>query len=205
MNYEHTPGLDVIQSYFDPDYIGTCIDVGASDGYHGNMTQMFELKGWETLCIEPNPVYYNHCSMIRKTTSMYAVGATDENGITFTVFDVGGGNLSAISGLSTEQRLVESHKHLITNTYDIMVNVRTLDTIIEEVFSFVDVIDFVSIDTEGTELDVLRGFDIEYWKPKLFVIENNFDEPYLAEYLETFGYVRDKREHVNDFFVRRDF
>jgi FkbM family methyltransferase len=62
-------------------------------------------------------------------------------------------------------------------------------------------IDFVSIDTENTELDVLKGFDIKRWKPKLFVIENNFDEPFIAEYLKEFGYERVKRVAVNDFFV----
>ena len=63
-------------------------------------------------------------------------------------------------------------------------------------------IDFVSIDTEGTELEVLMGFDINRWKPRLFIIENNFDEPKLADYLKDFGYKFSQRLGVNDFFVR---
>lgn len=60
----------------------------------------------------------------------------------------------------------------------------------------------VSIDTENTELDVLKGFDINRWKPKLLVIENNYDESFIADYLKPFGYVRDRRVGGNDFFIQ---
>ena len=203
MNYERIPELDIISSYFDDGYVGTCIDIGASDGYHGSMSLKFELAGWDVLCVEPNPIYYSRCASIRENVSDYAVGSENEDGVSFTVYNVGGGNLSAISGLQTDERLVESHSHLIVDTYDIEVSVRTLDYIIEEQFSHVNNIDFVSIDVEGTELDVLHGFDIERWMPRLFVIENNFEEDHLLNYLSQFGYEKQTRHNVNDFYVRR--
>lgn len=202
MNYEHIPELDIIKSYFPTGYIGTSIDVGAMDGFHGNNSHMFELQGWDVLCVEPNPIYAHQCKLIRKNVSDFAVGAKNENAIEFSVFDVGGGNLSAISGLRTDQRLVDAHSHLITRQYTIKVSVRTLDYIIQNHFSHIDKIDFVSIDTEGTELDVLRGFDILRWMPTLFIIENNFEEPEISQYLAEFGYVRDRRETINDFYIK---
>lgn len=212
--YEHVPENDIIDAYFGPDYIGTCIDIGASDGFAGNNTLLYELRGWDVLCIEPNPVYYNQMktgrvfqSMLttpRKNICNYAVGETNENDIEFYVFDVGGGNLSAVSGLSPDDRLIDSHKHLISNEYTIQVKLRTLDTIIQEHFSHITQIDFVSIDTEGTELQVLKGFDIEKWKPPVFIIENNFEESHLIDYLTNFGYIKHHRHHMNDFYVRED-
>ena len=62
-------------------------------------------------------------------------------------------------------------------------------------------IDFLSIDTEGTELEVLMGFDINRWKPRLFVIENNFGESKFSDYLRDFGYKFSQRIGVNDFFI----
>jgi FkbM family methyltransferase len=172
------------------------------DGYHGSNTHMFELYGWDVLCVEPNPIYAEKCRLIRKNVSDFAVGSENRNGVDFTVFDVGGGNLSAISGLRTDERLVDSHKHLITNKYSIKISVRTLDTIISQQFSHVESIDFVSIDTEGTEIDVLKGFDIQRWNPTLFVIENNFNESTVGDYLASYGYRLDRREQINDFYIR---
>ena len=37
-----------------------------------------------------------------------------------------------------------------------------------------------------------------------FVIENNFNESHLEDYLIQFGYKKDNRRHVNDFYVRGD-
>ena len=47
-------------------------------------------------------------------------------------------------------------------TEDIKVSTRTLDYCIENYYKY-DKIDFLDIDTEGTELDVLKGFDINRW------------------------------------------
>ncbi len=117
----------------------------------------------------------------------------------FTIFDLGN-NQSAISSLSVDQRLVDSHTHLIKNNFTTKVNVRTLDFILDEL-KFDKKIDFLSIDTEGTEIEVLKGFDIKKWKPKLLVIENNFNDPEIEKYLSTFGYIKNKRIEVNDFYI----
>jgi O-antigen/teichoic acid export membrane protein len=63
-------------------------------------------------------------------------------------------------------------------------------------------IDFISIDTENTELDVLKGIDFSKYNIKMLVIENNFNEPFCKDYLEQFGYKLIHRIAVNDFFVK---
>jgi hypothetical protein len=64
----------------------------------------------------------------------------------------------------------------------------------------IDHIDFISIDTGGNELETLEGFDLLKWKVKLLVVQNNFDEPYIKNYLSKFGYEFKERHGVNDFF-----
>jgi hypothetical protein len=64
-------------------------------------------------------------------------------------------------------------------------------------------IDFISIDTENTELDVLKGIDLTKYNVKLLVIENNFNEPFCEDYLVQYGYTKVNRIAVNDFYLKR--
>ena len=185
---------------FKDNYKGVCIEIGAYDGIGGSNTLHFENKGWECLCIEANPKLANKCSQVRKNTLNCAVGKENLSTVNFTIFDVGYNNESAISSISVDQRLVESHKHLIQNTYEISVELKTLDTILGETNIF-NYIDYVSIDTEGTELDVLKGFNLNKWKPKVLLIENNYEDKEIEEYLLDFGYKKVLRHHVNDFYL----
>ena len=56
-----------------------------------------------------------------------------------------------------------------------MVKVRSLNSLLAEL-DFPKVIDFISIDTENTELDVLKGIDLNVYNVKMFVIENKDKE-----------------------------
>jgi FkbM family methyltransferase len=195
-----------IEQFFESGYIGTAIEVGAADGIICSNTKYFEDKGWQTLCIEANPNYVEKCKTNRKMVYESAVGKEYKENVPFEVFDIGSGNLSAISGLEPDYRLIESHKHLIQNRYIVNVTIRTMNYILSDIYvrdniDFTDNIDFVSIDTEGTELDVLKGFNLVFWKPKLLVIENNHNESFIEEYLKEYNYSKIMRYEVNDFFV----
>lgn len=192
-----------ILEYFPEGYIGCFIDVGMSHPITYNNTFLLEVSGWEGICIEPNE---NYCSMsknIRKNVFEYACGKVNSDGEDFTIINISFGEEGAVSSLKVDQRLMDSHMHMINSIKKTKVRVRTLDTIIQESeLCSKECIDFVSIDTENTELDVLKGFDLNRWKPKLMLIENNFNEPYIEEYLKFFGYSKVKRYEVNDFYVR---
>lgn len=128
---------------------------------------------------------------------------------TLTVFDVGERNImSSLTSLSPDPRLVKDHAHIINKSFEVAVTMETLTTILEKTtqgtsFEGVTEIDFISIDTEGTELDVLEGFDFERFPTKLFVIENNYDDPHIKRFMSVKGYVKVKRYKVNDFYLRR--
>jgi len=191
-----------IQKYFEPGYIGTCVDIGAGMGTERSNTYYFEKNRWTCLCIEPNPSLYSHMRMYRRLALNVACSNYDKQSVPFQVYVVNHDNQEAISSLVVDQRLVESHKGIINKSYEIQVEVKKLDTILSRIN--IEKIDFISIDTEGTELDVLRGFDIERWSPKLLVVENNFEDRGLREYFSKFGYILSERIGVNDFYVRPD-
>jgi len=113
------------------------------------------------------------------------------------------GHEDAISALKIDKQLLKKHlkagyKPTIT---PIIVQTMTLNDCIEKYYKY-DTIDFISIDTEGTELDVLIGFSIEKWKPRLMIIENNFSSDTIENYLKIYGYKKIYRLGINDFYAK---
>ena len=51
---------------------------------------------------------------------------------------------------------------------------------------------YISIDTEGSEYEILKTFNLNYYRPKLFTIEHNYteNETKIDDFLITHNYVR---------------
>lgn len=198
----------IIKSYFPENYKGVCVEVGAADGIKGSNSLYFEQKNWDVLCIEPNPIHFSSLEKHRKNVIRYGCG-NKEGTFPLTVFVVGENNITtSLTSLNPDERLVESHKDLINDTYQVDVNVQTLSWILDNetkgtIFENKTKIDFISIDTEGTEIDVLKGFDFDKYDVTLFVVENNYNDSDIFNFMETKGYVRDQRYKINDFFIRK--
>lgn len=104
---------------------------------------------------------------------------------------------------------MDSHKDLINETYQVEVQVETLTTILQShtddtPFKNLKKIDFISVDTEGTELDVLKGFDFENYDVYLFVIENNYDDVDIEKFMISKGYKKNQRYKINDFYIKQN-
>jgi len=193
-----------MSQFFDKNYKGLCVDVGASDGISGNNTYYFEINGWESLCIEPVPESYNKCNSLRKKTLNYCVSNYDKNDIDFNVVRFHDNNVSAVSSLILDERLIKSHEHLIQNIEKIPVKVKSLNTIFEKE-NMCKNIDFISIDTENTELDVLKGLDFNNYNVNFLIIENNFDDYYIEQYLSDKNFKKIVRIAVNDIYVNKNY
>lgn len=192
-----------IESFFGEDYVGTCVEVGAYNGVDMSNTYFFEKKGWKTLCIEANPVEFQKCSTVREQCIQCAVSDTDlPDDQAFQVYYIND-TTSGVSSLVPDPRLVHQLESIIEKQETIHVPVRTLTTILQE-NNFPTDIDFISIDTEGTEAEVLRGIDFSIYHPRMLVVENNFQDRDCETYLSQYGYKRVHRLNVNDFFVRND-
>ena len=200
MGYSQFGDDDYLLTLFEPSFKGTCIEVGSAQPIYGNNTYLLEQLGWTVHCIEPNPKLIERLRPIRKNVYQYAIGKMDLDNIDFTICTLKDGNQEAISSLKVDEKLLENHIQYSPTLEKIKVNVRTLKTFIEE--NNISNIDLISIDTEGTELDVLIGLDLLKYRPKVFVIENNFENKLLRYYMSSFGYSHVKRMGVNDFFIK---
>jgi 3-dehydroquinate dehydratase len=73
----------------------------------------------------------------------------------------------------------------------------------------VNSIDFISLDTEGNEYEILKNFDFNKYAPKIIIVEHNFDpikSKQLKKLMETHNYqnVFPELTSYDYFFVLRD-
>jgi len=80
-------------------------------------------------------------------------------------------------------RLIAQHAK-ITRTFEIPV--RTLKEILDE--NKIRKIDYLSIDTEGSEWKILRNFDLKSYEVSVISIENNFKETKVRNHLIKQGF-----------------
>jgi FkbM family methyltransferase len=183
--------------------VGACWPQFLNNSYH------FEQNGWDCYLFEPNPEYFKMLSEGRKNVFQYAISDTDASNVDFNVVslylnDADPNNMSAGSSLIKNPDIIKQQARLyhLNSIYTIKVATRSLDSVLSKELSHVSKIDVLSIDTEGTEFDVLRGLDLEKYKPRIIVAENNFRDPAVYRHLNESGYILDKTIEVNDYYVR---
>lgn len=191
----------LINSAFPRGYKGYAADIGACDGEFMSCTYFLELRGWDVLCVEANPLYGN--ANHRKRMVRVAAGAEDLDEQDFTVYTMGPnqGYYSAASALHPNATVVEAHRPLIRDEKVIKVPVRTLNRLLTE--AEFPKLDFLCCDTEGGDMDVLRGLDLDKWTPRLIMVENWWDDERFTNYLKPYGYGERTRIGVNDCFIRQ--
>ena len=182
---------------------GLCIEVGANDGVNDSNTMYFENVGWNCILIEPNPVL---CKMIRtsRNATLVEVAASDKNGETSLFVAEGAERAHGVSTINSAEEALNKIKSYGFTYSEVKVKTRLLNEILDGL-KIDRVIDFISIDVEGHELEVLRGFSIERWKPTVFLVEDNsnFDNADVSNYLKRFGYLRFMRTGVNDWYAHK--
>jgi FkbM family methyltransferase len=148
---------------------GKYIEVGA---FHPSMfsnTQHFYEMGWRGTLVEPNPFMAELLRQFRPDDNVMEVAAgKGRHGELLMFSDWGSSNT-----LDTQfaKRVVETQSVKITKRVD--VDFKTLSSIFEKhVEIFGANVDFLSIDVEGMDLEVLASLDLEIYTPTLICIED---------------------------------
>lgn len=153
MNYLSQAGQDKwVVEFFHGKRDGYFVDIGAYDGKQISNSYVLEKElGWNGLCIEPSIVMFNK---LRKNRSCQLVCRAAYNENTVVMFDEIG-----VSGC-------------IHPKGKFKVQANTMDVILSEV-NAPRVIDYISLDTEGSEYKVLQGFPFDKHEVILWTIEHN--------------------------------
>lgn len=180
---------------------GVCIEVGANNGVDGSTTLYFEEIGWNCILVEPNPAL---CRAIRarRKAQLFECAASSVSGSAILHVAIGAEQSHAVSALGDERRSAQILKEHGFRTEPVEVPLRRLDDILDEAEPAAD-IDFISIDVEGHELELLRGFSLDCWRPKVLIVEDNSSmwETSVRDHLKAHGYVRFRRTGVNDWYA----
>ena len=188
------------ENYFtDYSYKGTMIELGAGPPEFFSMSKHFRDNGWRCICIEPNPkfvqqhkelgneIYQFACSNYEKKEEIFKI--VDSSDLFHWDEKIDGVSLSA---LDIRQKYDEYDKCPL---HEISVEVKKLNTILNDIN--VENIDFLSVDTEGWELEVMEGFDLDKYNPKIVLLENTEHDDKYNTYMKKFGYYLDSNISYN--------
>lgn len=179
---------------------GFFVEVGCIDGKRFSNTLTFEERGWEGICVEAHAGYIELIKQNRPHSIVChcAAGEKDEEDVTF--FANSRGSLSTLDK-SRESYFKENFGVYFTGFEEQHVKKRRLDSLFHE--HGVGEIDFISLDVEGGEIEVLTGIDLKKYQPGVFVIESDSPEheALIDELLIPNGYTKSVRIAQNIFYL----
>ena len=143
---------------------GFYIDVGCQHPVMNNNTYLFYKKGWNGINIDLDKKNIDLFNFYRKRdlNLNFAISSQEGERDLFFYHDK--------SAINTVEKSVANYQRAQVKEIK-KVKTKTLNSIIENSKFNNLTIDFVSIDVEGHELDVIKGFDLKKYKPKVVIIE----------------------------------
>lgn len=181
---------------------GYFLEIGAWQGEHYSQSYYLEQQGWKGLCVDPF-VYNFH----RRSSQVChkAISADGKPRIFIKVSNDRrcGGDVSYFSGFKDS---IKDHKYLIEThcSYEeIEIETITIDELYLK-YSLPYYIDFLSIDTEGSELEILSSIDFKKYSYGMIMFEHNGNEvtkKVIGKLLKTNGYQLFKSLDIDDVFI----
>jgi FkbM family methyltransferase len=168
--------LEVLKCYNNKEN-GFFIEIGASDGIQLSNTYFLETQhNWKGICCEPIPEQFERLVINRPKSICFNEAVYNQSGLTVT-FDIAlsGDMLSGISDhIDTYKSYVDANKKSI--------QVKTISLLdILDKANAPSFIEYMSLDTEGSELEILKTFDFGKYTFGLIDIEHNSIEPRRSE------------------------
>lgn len=194
----------VYEHFFKQKKSGFFVDIGAYDGVTGSNSYFFEKSlGWNGICVEPIPELFQKCKEVRKCISINAC-ISDKEGVGQFLRITGPDEM--LSGLidnynPQHRELVERIAPLYGDRHDLIkVNCLPFMKLLE--YHGIKHIDYLSIDTEGGELEILKSIDFDKVTIDVIDVENNYNDPRFSEFLQTKGYKLIKRIIVDEIYKK---
>ena len=185
---QHNPKEDfILYNLFKDKKIGFYIDIGAYDGIDISNTFIFDQLGWKGLCFEPHPRHFIDLIKNRSKNSICCDIALSDK-------------ISDGEKFWLKPRVSTLNPKVKKSDWNfIYVKTTTLNEILK---SYEEKIDFITIDVEGHEQEVLNGFNIKKYLPDIVLIETkakgisfNYDDYFMKNDYKKLYTVK-----INDFW-----
>lgn len=193
----------ILERIFKNQESGFYVDIGACHPVYDSVTYHFYLKGWSGINVEPQPKLFSElvAGRERDTNLRMCVGAQAGSETLYITHDVGTSTLS--------RSIAENYRRDLSIDEELTVELITLDQIWSQHVGDRQV-DFMKIDVEGFERDVLSGADFSTVAPSVLVIEATIPnsrelcydhwEALILEYYEFFYF-----DGLNRFYARKGY
>jgi FkbM family methyltransferase len=197
-------GEDILLDRVFESHVGTFMDVGACYPTIHNNTYFFYLRGWRGVNVEPLPWLRPQFDEKRPEDLNLSVAAGEAQG-EMPFFEV-----TRSGGLSTlSKEIADGYRAQGHEVIEHRIPVRTVAALVEE--HAIAPPDFLSIDAEGTETQVIRGLPLAHWRPRVIVVESTWPQTKIPSHeswepiLLAHGYLFASFNGVNRFYLRDDF
>lgn len=174
----------VIKEIFNYKQNGYFVDLAASDGITINNTWVLEKHlNWDGICIEPNMIFYDSLIKIRNClASNFVIDKNDDDMVDFRSDNMwSGGIVDHDTDNNKSFRAGQLKKAVIYQR-----KTKKLETLLNE-SNAPEVIDYLSLDVEGAETRILKGFSFNKYTFLSMTIERPTLE--LEKVLFDNGYV----------------
>ncbi|WP_136658126.1 FkbM family methyltransferase [Nitratireductor sp. XY-223] len=181
---------------------GYFVEFGAADGIVNSNTYLLETQyGWNGLVAEPARCWHDALPENRKCSiDLRCLWHTSGQELEFSEAD--NGEISTISQFQDADKNAADRK----NAVRYQVETVSLDDLLAQ-HKAPRRIDYLSIDTEGSEFEILNAFDFDRYDIRVITCEHNFtpQRDKILALLSSKGYTRKFREisAMDDWYVRR--
>jgi FkbM family methyltransferase len=181
---------------------GFFVEFGAADGVHLSNSWLLEKHyGWNGILAEPARCWQNQLGKNRACTiDNRCVWSMSNNTLQFKETEEA--VLSTVASFSENDE--HSNARVSGHTYDVE-TITLVDLLVQH--RAPKTIDYLSIDTEGTELEILRAFDFARFDVRIITVEHNATNIRTPIYdlLTSHGYERIFADlsHWDDWYVRK--
>ncbi len=179
-SYSQDSEDDILEKIFWTKKEGFFIDIGAHHPTHYSNTYKFYLKGWRGVNIDPRPNIMFEFDKIRPNDVNLEIAIGDEVGEKdYYIFDHEGVN-TFVKEIAFGRNLQNGFKYIETKKVKTDVLINIFDKYVGS-----KIIDFLNIDVEGYEMNILKQNDWIRYRPNVIVCEmlfsNSEDNPCIFQ------------------------
>ena len=178
---------------------GFFVEFGATNGINGSNTYLLENKfNWRGILAEPAKIFYNELNKNRKCfIETNLVWKNSKSRLLF--------HEDFAGGLSTIKKFIDHDTQIRKRNKEYILETISLNDLLVK-YNAPKIIDYLSIDTEGSEFNILNNFDFNKYKFRIITCEHNFtpNKNKIHKLLTKNGYVKKHSSlvsFVDDWYV----
>ena len=183
---------------------GFFVEIGAADGFFLSNSLLLEKIGWTGIICEPSPRW--HLNIKKRKCNIDLRCVYDKSNYTLKFDEVI--DSPELSGITKEFDVDDANHQFRKNSKQFEVKTISLNDLLEE-YKAPNKIDYISVDTEGSEYKILKNFNFKKYDTDIFTVEHNFiasKRNVIFELMSQNNYIRvfEKISRWDDWYIKKN-